>query len=82
MRVDVETDGVALLPGNPRPVVTTRLRNDHLPGGAPYDVTDDGRLLVIELVDPSQPQAPGASPPPPAITVAPAPGLWQPASGG
>jgi Tol biopolymer transport system component len=80
MRVDVETDGVALLPGNARAVVTTRLRNDHLPGGAPFDVTEDGRLLVIELVEPSQPGAPGASPPMPTITVAPAPSLWQPAS--
>jgi hypothetical protein len=63
----------------PRLIISARIRGDHLPGGTPYDVTEDGRFLVNEIVE----SAPTASPaaqaqaaPAPSITVLPSASLW------
>jgi Tol biopolymer transport system component len=67
MGAAISTDGTSLSVGTPRAVVKTRVRGDHVPGGAPYDVARDGRLLVNEFLE-SAP-APGSASDTSAFTV-------------
>ena len=50
MAAAITTDGTSLAAATPRALINTRVRLDHYPGGTPYDVAPDGRLLVIEVV--------------------------------
>jgi Tol biopolymer transport system component/predicted Ser/Thr protein kinase len=67
MGAAISTDGTSLSVGTPRVVVKTRVRGDHLPGGTPYDVARDGRLLVNEFITPAP--APGSASDTAAFTV-------------
>jgi Tol biopolymer transport system component len=67
MGAAISTDGTSLSVGTPRAVVKTRVRNDHVPGGTPYDVARDGRLLVNEFIDTAP--APGSASDTSAFTV-------------
>jgi eukaryotic-like serine/threonine-protein kinase len=49
----ITTDGTSISAATPRVLIKTRARGTHYPGGAPYDVARDGRLLVNELVAPT-----------------------------
>jgi Tol biopolymer transport system component len=57
MAAAITTDGTSVSASTPRVVTKTRVRINHYPGGTPYDVAPDGRLLVIEVVAPEP--APG-----------------------
>jgi hypothetical protein len=46
----ITTDGTSLAAVTPGAILKTRARQDHYPGGVPYDVTRDGRFLVNEFV--------------------------------
>ena len=59
MAAAITTDGTSVSAATPRVLVKTRLRVNHYPGGTPYDVAPDGRLLVIEYVAPEP--APGSA---------------------
>jgi len=63
MAVDIKTDGTSVSAGTPRVLIKTRVRTDHVPGGTPYDVSRDGRILVNEFGAPDTPSgsAPGSS---------------------
>jgi hypothetical protein len=50
MAVDIKTDGTSISAGTPRVLIKTRLRTGHVPGGTPYDVSRDGRLLINEFL--------------------------------
>jgi dipeptidyl aminopeptidase/acylaminoacyl peptidase len=52
MAAAITTDGTSLAAATPRAIIKTRVRQDHYPGGVPYDVTRDGRFLVNEFVAP------------------------------
>lgn len=49
----ITTDGTSISAATPRILIKTRARGNHYPGGAPYDVARDGRILVNELVAPT-----------------------------
>jgi hypothetical protein len=57
MTATVTADGNSFSVATPRPLIKTRARLDHYPGGAPYDVARDGRFLVNEVIAPTP--APG-----------------------
>jgi hypothetical protein len=80
MAAEIEIDGTAILPPTRRLILSARIRGDHIPGGTPYDVTEDGRFLVNEIVEsaPTASQAAQAAPAPPRITVLPSASLWGP----
>ena len=67
MAADIKSDGTAISAGIPRPLIKTRVRLDHVPGGTPYDVSRDGRFLVNEFI-PAEP-APGIAPTSSSFTV-------------
>ena len=50
MAATITTEGASIAAGTPREIVRTLVRVDHVPGGTPYDVARDGRLLVNEFV--------------------------------
>ena len=60
MAAAITTDGTSLAAATPRAIIKTRVRQDHYPGGVPYDVTRDGRFLVNEFVAP-EPSSGGVS---------------------
>jgi hypothetical protein len=53
MAAAITTDGTSISVAKPRVLIKTRVRGDHYPGGAPYDVARDGRILVNEFVAPT-----------------------------
>jgi hypothetical protein len=59
MAAAITTDGASVAVGTPRVIIKTFVRNDHVPGGTPYDVAPDGRLLVNESAAPAS--APGGA---------------------
>jgi Tol biopolymer transport system component len=67
MAAAITTDGVSLSAGTPRPLIKTRVRADHVPGGTPYDVARDGRLLVNEFM--ATERGPGGAPDTASFTV-------------
>lgn len=50
MAAAITTDGASVAAGTPRAIIKTLVRTDHVPGGTPYDVAHDGRLLVNEFL--------------------------------
>jgi hypothetical protein len=50
MAAAITTDGASIAAATPRVIIKTLVRNDHVPGGVPYDVARDGRLLVNEFL--------------------------------
>jgi hypothetical protein len=61
MAVDIKTDGTSVSAGTPRALIQTRVRTDHVPGGTPYDVSRDGRILVNEYNIPDSPSSTAGS---------------------
>jgi eukaryotic-like serine/threonine-protein kinase len=53
MAAEITTNGTSIFAATPRALIKTRVRGTHYPGGAPYDVARDGRLLVNEFVAPT-----------------------------
>jgi serine/threonine-protein kinase len=61
MAADIKTDSTSISAGTPRVLIRTRVRLDHVPGGTPYDVAPDGRLLIDEYAASPDGTVPGAA---------------------